>query len=241
MPPKLPGFHRSTEGWCHLPSDGVIYQEEDYLQLSGLQHFVFCRRQWALIHIEQLWEENYHTVDGSLLHKKAHDGTTESRGNLLITRSISIRSPHLGISGKCDVVEFSRSPEGVALPGHSGTWQVCPVEYKRGKPKEDLCDALQLCAQGMCLEEMLCCDIPEGYLYYWQERRRMPVLFTQELREQVKQTLREMHALYRRGYTPKVKPGKHCSACSLKALCLPKLSSTVSAQLYLRKSMEAIQ
>ncbi len=219
----------------------MIFQEDDFLQLSGLQHFIFCRRQWALIHIEHMWAENYRTADGRALHKKAHDGSTESRSDRIITRSMYIHSAKLGISGQCDVVEFHRSPDGIPLAEHSGTWQAYPVEYKRGRPKEDLSDTLQLCAQAMCLEEMLCCDIPEGALYYGEERRRTRVLFTEELREQVKRALHEMHELYHRGYTPKVKPKKHCSACSLKDLCLPKLKNTRSARLYLQQSMEESQ
>ena len=145
----------------------MTYQEADYLQLSGIQHFRFCRRQWALIHIEDQWAENYRTVDGTLMHQNAHDkGFQESRGNLLITRGMSVFSPILGVSGQCDVIEFHRDPAGVSLHGRSGTWRPYPVEYKRGRPKADRADELQLCGQAMCLEEMLCCTIPEGALYY---------------------------------------------------------------------------
>ena len=134
------------------------FKEEDYIQLSGLQHFVFCRRQWALIHIEQQWAENYWTVDGDILHEKAHDPEKrERRGDLLITRGMPIHSPTLGVSGQCDVVEFRRDDYGAALRGEEGLWVPFPVEYKRGKPKEHQADELQLCAQAMCLEEMLSC------------------------------------------------------------------------------------
>lgn len=133
------------------------YPEEDYLMLSGLQHFHFCRRQWALIHIEQQWEENVRTVDGTLMHQRAHNSQLqESRGDLLIIRGMSIFSPSLGVSGQCDVVEFHRDPSGVSLHGREGTWKPYPIEYKRGRPKENQADALQLCGQAMCLEEMLC-------------------------------------------------------------------------------------
>ena len=143
------------------------YQEDDYLQLSGLQHFCFCRRQWALIHIENQWAENYRTVDGELMHENAHNADfQESRGDLLIVRGLAIHSARLGVSGQCDVVEFRRSPDGVSLRKREGLWQPYPIEYKRGKPKEGLEDKLQLCGQAMCLEEMLCCAIPEGALYY---------------------------------------------------------------------------
>ena len=215
------------------------FNEEDYLQLSGLQHFSFCRRQWALIHIEQQWAENLRTVDGRILHEKAHDGTCrEKRGDLLIKRDMSIHSPTLGISGSCDVVEFHRGADGISLPGQEGLWQPYPVEYKRGAPKIADADRLQLCAQAMCLEEMLCCEVPEGALFYGETRRREVVVLDEGLRSQVRALLTEMHDLYRRCRTPKVKPTKSCSACSLRELCLPKLARKRSVGEYLRKSVE---
>lgn len=217
----------------------MAFKEEDYLQLSGLQHFSFCRRQWALIHIEQQWAENLRTVDGSILHEKAHDGAArEKRGDLLITRNMSVHSSELGISGSCDVVEFLRSPEGISLRGQEGLWQPYPVEYKRGSPKTTDADRLQLCAQAMCLEEMLCCDIPEAALFYGEIRRREVIDLDESLRGRVRRHLEEMHELYRRSHTPKAKPGKGCNACSLKELCLPKLVKRRSAQEYLFRSME---
>lgn len=217
----------------------MIYQEEDFLQLSGLQHFVFCRRQWALIHIEQQWAENLLTVQGNILHEKAHDGDSrEQRGGVLITRGMQIHSPALGTSGACDVVEFHRGDTGIPLRGQEGLWRPYPVEYKRGSPKTTDADRLQLCAQGMCLEEMLCCDIPEGALFYGETRRREPVPFTAELRQQVRDCLEEMHALYRQKYTPKVKPGKGCGACSLKEICLPKLYRRKGVRQYLADRAE---
>ena len=137
----------------------MIYQDEDFLQLSGLQHFKFCRRQWALIHVEKQWTENYRTTDGAIMHENAHDGSfTESRGDLVITRDMRVFSRTLGVSGACDVLEFRRGETGIPLKGREGLWQPYPVEYKCGKPKEGTEDTLQLCGQAMCLEEMLCCD-----------------------------------------------------------------------------------
>ena len=215
------------------------YQEEDYLQLSGLQHFRFCRRQWALIHIENQWAENFRTVDGSLMHEKAHEnGSSESLGDLLIVRGLAVHSSSLGVSGQCDVVEFRRNPDGILLQNREGLWQPFPVEYKRGKPKENNADSLQLCGQAMCLEEMLCCAIPEGALFYGETRRRLSVPFTQELRGQVQGLLTEMHDLFRKQYTPKVKPSKSCNACSLKELCLPKLMRVKKVSAYLSGAME---
>ena len=173
------------------------------------------------------------------MHERAHDrGFSESRGDLYIVRGLRVFSPSLGVSGECDVVEFHRNPGGVKLAEKEGLWLPYPVEYKHGEPKNGDCDAVQLCGQAMCLEEMLCCDIPEGALFYGQTRRRQVVSFTAELREQVKAALSEMHALYERGHTPKVKPSKSCNACSLKELCLPVLCKSKSVAAYLRTGME---
>ena len=215
------------------------YNEADYLQLSGIQHFRFCRRQWALIHIENQWAENSRTVGGEIMPERAHDSELrERRGDLLITRNMPVASPTLGVSGACDVVEFRRSDHGCTIAGESGSFQPYPVEYKHGAPRADTANELQLCGQAMCLEEMLCCDIPCGALYFGETRRRVEVNFTPELRQEVQDCLREMHALFQRGYTPRVKPTKACNACSLKELCLPKLMRTGSVKTYLRKSLE---
>ena len=217
----------------------MSYHEDDYLQLSGLQHYAFCRRQWALIHIENLWAENLRTTEGHLLHERAHDTSLrERRGNIITVRGVSIHSPALGVSGQCDVLEYHADPDGIPLPDAEGKWLPYPVEYKRGHSKNTDADRLQLCAQAMCLEEMLCCDIPEGALFYGEVRRRETVLLTDELRSQVMAALAEMHELYRRGHTPKVKPSKTCNACSLKELCLPKLVKMRSVASYLTAAME---
>lgn len=216
--------------------------EEDWLQLSGLQHFAFCHRQWALIHIENQWAENFRTVDGSIMHENAHDQNfRESRGDILIVRGLAIHSAELGVSGQCDVVEFHREPDGISLRNQEGLWKPYPVEYKRGKPKDGQADELQLCGQAMCLEEMLCCTVPEGSLYYGESRRRLRVQFTQELRSLVRNDLAEMHDLYKKQYTPKVKPTKSCNACSLKDLCLPKLTRVKKVSDYLSGAMEEQQ
>ena len=215
-----------------------MYDEDEFLALSGIQHFAFCRRQWALIHVEHQWAENYRTVDGSILHEKAHGGGTESRGDLLIVRAMRIHSVVLGVSGECDVVEFHRSENGVTLQGRDGLWSPFPIEYKRGKPKPHDADELQLCAQAMCLEEMFCCDIPDGALFYGETRHRQAVSFSPELRREVTETVREMHQLFRRGSTPRVKPTKACNACSLKDLCLPGLMRAHSVSAYLQDQLE---
>ncbi len=217
----------------------MAYKEDELLQLSGIQHFSFCRRQWALIHIEQQWADNLRTVEGELMHTRAHDASiAEKRGDLLVLRDLRIQSAKLGVSGACDVVEFHRNDDGVKLAGRKERWQAYPVEYKRGSEKSIDADRLQLCGQAMCLEEMLCCQIPAGALFYGETRRREQVEFTTELREQVVEMLDEMHGYFARGYTPKVKPSKSCNACSLKELCLPKLMRRRNALNYIRDTVE---
>ncbi len=217
----------------------MIYDEADYLQLSGLQHFAFCRRQWALIHVEGQWRENLRTAEGTLFHQRAHDAhIRERRGNTLILRGLPVASRKLGVSGACDVVEFHAAPNGIELYGEMGRWLPYPVEYKRGAPKQHDADALQLCAQAMCLEEMLCCSIPEGALFYGETRRRTLIAVTEELRQRVCAMLEEMHMLYAKGHTPRVKPTKACNACSLKEACLPALMRGKNVQAYLRQALE---
>ena len=211
-----------------------MYQEENYLMLSGLQHFSYCRRQWALIHIEQQWAENERTVDGQLFHTTAHNkDKIEKRGDTLIVRGLPVKSSVLGLSGICDVVEFTRSEEGITLYSYDGLWRPYPIEYKKGKPKEHNADELQLCAQAICLEEMLLCHISEGCLYYGENRRRKKVLFTEELRTAVSTASQEMHDLWKKGYTPKVRYKKGCNACSLKEICLPKLGKSQNVSSYI--------
>ena len=217
----------------------MAYNESEYLLLSGIQHFTFCRRQWALIHIENQWSDNLLTVEGELMHSNAHDSDfREKRGDVITVRGVNISSPTLGVSGQCDVVEYRRADSGIPLSGYDGLWQPYPVEYKRGAPKATDADILQLCGQAMCLEEMLCCDVPDGALFYGETRRRERVTFTDELRQRVRDSLAEMHELYRRGHTPKVKPTKSCNACSLKELCLPKLMKKRPVSEYIKNAME---
>lgn len=216
----------------------MAYAEEQYLMLSGIQHFVFCRKQWALIHIEQQWEENFHTTAGELMHKKAHDeGSFEKRGDLLVVRGLRIASRELGLSGQCDVVEFHQVEGGIELFGYDGRWRPIPIEYKHGTIKEDSSDEAQLCAQAICLEEMFQTDIPEGFLYYGANRRRHRVEFSESLREEVKNLTEDMHELFQRGYTPNVKCSKKCNACSLENLCLPKLQKGMKVRKYIEQNI----
>ena len=216
-----------------------MYKEDDFLQLSGIQHFAFCRRQWALAYIELQWQENVRTVEGHLLHENAHDAAIkEKRGDLIVVRAMPVHSKELGISGECDVVEFHKAEDGIPISGREGKYTVIPVEYKRGPPKSNDADALQVAAQALCLEEMLCCDIPYGYVYYGEIRRREKIEFTERLRYKVKDLFAEMHKYYSQRYTPKVKWSKSCNACSLKEICLPVLNKKVSVKKYLDGKMQ---
>lgn len=216
------------------------YRPEDLLPLSGIQHFLFCRRQWALIHVERQWQENALTVEGKILHDRVDDPFfTEKRKGVIVARSVPVASTTLGLFGVCDVVEFTESAGGVRLPGHAGTFLAAPVEYKRGKQKQEPSDEAQLCAQALCLEEMLTVSIPTGYLYYGQTRRRVAVDLNAALREQVRKAAQEMHAYMQRGYTPKVKPFKGCRSCSLADVCLPNLQREVTlASTYIAQQIE---
>lgn len=218
-----------------------LYDEDEYIMLSGIQHFAFCRRQWALIHIEQQWQENIRTIDGKIMHQKTHDAlSVEKRHDLIISRGMPVHSHELGISGECDTVEFRRDRYGVKLFGRDELYQITPVEYKKGQPKKSDIDELQLTAQAICLEEMLCCEITKGYLFYGETKRRMEVCFNAKLRTRVKMLFNEMHDIYRRHYTPKVKPSKSCNACSLKDICIPALMKNRTVATFINEGLAGI-
>ncbi len=183
--------------------------EDALLPLSALQHLLFCERQCALIHIEQAWAENAFTAEGNLLHERTHEGPDEARPGLRIARGMPVRSFALGLSGQCDVVEFHAD----------GT--VLPVEYKRGKPKVHRADEVQLCAQALCLEEMLGRPVAQGMLFYGKRRRRTEVAFDPELRALTRETAQRLHALIDARHTPSAQREKKCESCSLLDICLP--------------------
>jgi len=191
-----------------------MYSPEDLIQLSTLQHMAFCERQCALIHIEQTWTESGRTAEGRIMHERVHDERRESRGDVRIDYGVALRSLRLGLVGKADVVEFHRQP--------SDAWLPFPVEYKRGKPKADDCDKVQLCAQAICLEEMLTRAIPAGALFYGQTRHRLDVVFDESLRRVTEETAHRAHALITSGRTPPPVYEQRCESCSLMADCLPK-------------------
>lgn len=216
--------------------EDVKYEEADLLQLSALQHLVFCERQCALIHIEQVWKDNPLTLEGAYLHHRTDEEAPrrEVRGDVVICRALPLRSLSLGLSGRADVVEFHRvrekstgkdpknGPQGVKLKGLPGLWMPFPVEYKRGKPKPDLCDEVQLCAQAMCLEEMLGLPLREGALFYGKIQRRHNVEFGHMLREDTRSAARRLHELVESGITPPARKEPKCRSCSLLNLCLPE-------------------
>jgi len=214
-----------------------MYDESELLPLSGLQHMAFCERQWGLIHLEQFWTENRLTVEGRHLHERADRTGGKSRGDLRIVRAMPLHSLRLGLSGRADVVEFHRFHEdahtlsgndppkqvGVTRPDVAGLWRPFPVEYKRGKPKPGNCDRVQLCAQALCLEEMLGVAIPAGALFYGQTRRRQDVVFDESIRSETERLAARMHDLFRAGVTPRATyDRKRCDRCSLYDRCLPK-------------------
>jgi CRISPR-associated exonuclease Cas4 len=201
-----------------------LYGESDLLSLSALQHLAFCERQCCLIHIEQAWAENRLTAEGRLLHERVHGQEAESRGDVLIVRGLKLRSLKLGLSGVADVVEFHRaeSGNGIKLPGKKGLWRPFPVEYKRGKPKSGSCDEVQLCAQAICLEEMLNCQIENGALYYGAQHKRHEVAFDAALREETWRMAARLHDLMEKGITPPAVYEKRCEQCSLVDVCMPE-------------------
>ena len=217
------------------------YRPDEFLPLSGIQHFLFCRRQWALIHVERQWQDNVLTAEGKLMHKRADDPFfTEARKGVVTARSVPVASYRLGLTGICDVVEFTLAEDGVRLPRREGLFKPAPVEYKRGRQKLDHSDEAQLCAQAVGLEEMLSTSIPIAFIFYGETRHRVTVELTEELRALVFKMAHEMHAYFRRGHTPKVKPTKACRSCSLSDLCLPRLSENQkSASQYIREHIQA--
>ncbi len=197
--------------WTNLP----VFREEDLYPISALQHLLFCERQCALIHLEQVWADNRLTAEGRTLHERVHEQALETRGNTRIVRALRIRSLALGLVGQADVVEFHENGDGI--------WEPYPIEYKRGCSKMNDCDRVQLCAQAMCLEEMLGVTIVEGALFYASTRRRERVILTEELRNAVKAAATRLRSLLEKGETPQALYEKKCDSCSLVGICQPRL------------------
>ena len=216
-----------------------MYSEEEYLQLSGIQHYCFCKRQWALIHIENAWEDDARTMKGNIIHKNVDDPFfREKRKNVTTIRSFPVSSATLGLNGICDLVEFISDDGGAVIKGLKGTYKVHPVEYKVGSPKKDKRDGVQLCAQAIALEEMLGTTIESGSLYYYKNRRRTVVDITNELRNHTKTLADEMHEMFQSGITPKVKPSSVCEKCSLSEICIPNICTKYSVEKYIKEIKE---
>lgn len=233
--------------------DLMPYPESDLLPLSALQHLLFCERQCALIHVERVWAENRFTAEGQILHRKAHEAKPETRDGVRITRGLPLHSLELGLSGQADVVLW-KPPAGMeagaadrtlaqtlrAAVGQSlDRWTVTPVEYKRGRPKANDCDRVQLCAQALCLEEMLGIVVPRGQLFYGKRRRRTDVEFDETLRATTRRAAARLHEIVAAGITPAAGREKKCDTCSLLPICLPDaLGPRRSAVRYFERQLE---
>lgn len=224
-----------------MQPDQHVFTEDELLPISALQHLVFCERQCALIHLERLWADNPLTVEGSDMHERVHDeDASEVRDDVRIARGIALRSFRLGLVGQADVIEFHRAEVGVgvSLPNTIGLWLPFPVEYKRGRPKRGLADRVQLCAQALCLEEMLGVGLQVGALFYGTSRRRLSVAFDEALRTSTEETAERLHVLLAQRVTPRARREPKCKRCSLIGLCMPDaMAAKRSATRYLASAV----
>jgi CRISPR-associated exonuclease Cas4 len=216
-----------------------MFDEDALLPISALQHLVFCERQWGLIHLEGLWDENRLTAEGRHLHERTHRAQAETRDGVRTARGLRLRSLRLGLTGIADVVEFhplgpqEAAADGCALPGRPGRWRPFPVEYKRGRRKAGRCDEVQLCAQALCLEEMLDARVPAGAMFYGARRRRYDVRIDDGLRAETERAAARLHELSEAGRTPAARVTKACKNCSLQDVCLPRSTAGHSVRRYL--------
>lgn len=220
----------------------TIYTEDEMLMLSGIQHYVFCPRQWAMIHIEQQWEENRLTTEGMLLHQHVDDPMYRQKNRNIITlRRVAIASKVLGLNGFSDAIELLPADNyiqnSIRHPKYQGNWSPVPIEYKRGKEKPDRRDEVQVAAQALCLEEMYNIHIPNGALYYGEEHARKMVVLNEELRTFTQYCANQMHKIYQTGITPKAEYKSHCRSCSIKDICMPKLPSRCLVKNYLKTNL----
>lgn len=216
-----------------------MYSDDDMLMLSGIQHFRFCPRQWALIHIEQQWDDNRLTIEGELLHKHVDDPTYRVKcGDIICLRAVSLASKTLGLYGVADLIELhptQQADNAILHPKYKGYWLPCPIEYKHGQAKQDLSDEMQLTAQAICLEEQYNITIERGGIFYAKTRQRQDVFFTKELRELVNDHARQMHEIFSSHQLPNADASAKCRKCSLIEICMPnQLSRVVS---YLTKNL----
>lgn len=230
----------------------MAFEETDSLPISALQHVTFCERRCALVLIERMWDDNIFTATGTVFHSRPDEPVAEMRGDSRISRGLMLRSSHLGLHGKADVVEFHRLPQdtvsdasaeyptGIKLPGAGGLWRPFPVEYKVGRLRHEEGYEVQLCAQALCLEEMLRVHIPGGALFYGKPRRRLEVTFDRGLRDKTETLAKRLHDLVASGKTPPAEYGKKCRKCSLLSLCMPKTAAKgKSAKRYLAAALRS--
>ena len=214
---------------------GLGKRDEDLHPISALQHMAFCPRQAALIHLDQVWEENQRTAEGRTLHERVDEGYREFRKGLRQFSGVRVQSLTLGLYGKLDVVEVERvadAPDTAVFLGLSGDWKIRPVEFKRGEPKAEDCDRIQLCAQALCLEEMTGASIPDGSIFYGKIRRRDEVAFDAELRQQTREIILAFDDMMRMRRLPPAKWMKGCRACSLIGICQPKSAEPAKVAVY---------
>lgn len=218
-----------------------LYSDEDMLMLSGIQHFRFCPRQWALIHIEQQWDDNRLTIEGELMHKHVDNPFYRQKcGDFISLRSVHIASHELGLYGITDVVELHPTEEKcnfITHPHYPGKWTVYPIEYKHGSPKRNEVDEVQLAAQAMCLEEQYNIQISHGALFYGETQHRMEVAITEEIRNIVRSCAESMHEIFQSGKLPTINSGKHCRKCSLQNICMPEVADCTRVSYYLKQNL----
>lgn len=219
-----------------------MYSDDELVPISSLMHARFCPRRCVLIHTDGIWTENRFTAAGRVMHEHVDSGVCESRRDVCLATTLRLVSYHLGVTGIADMVEFHHvgndDLNGVPLIGRRGRWMPFPVEYKHGKPNGRCVDEVQLCAQAMCLEEMLSVDIPGGALFYGMTRRRLDVRFDADLRTLTERTAADVHRLLASGVVPKVEYGKWCESCSLMDSCHPKSQGKSVATWLERQLME---
>ena len=219
----------------------MSYSEDDMLMLSGIQHYAFGPRQWAIIHIDQQWNDNRLTMDGHIMHSHVDDPFYRQKmGDFICLRAVSLASKELGLYGVSDIVELhpgDGEENTIIHPSYPGRWVPFPVEYKHGRPKRDDVDIVQLVAPAMCLEEPYGMRIFKGAVYYGQTRRRLNVDITDELRSAVRAYVESMHEVFRSGKIPSAEKHYYCDNCSLKDICMPESASINSASNYIKNNL----
>lgn len=218
-----------------------MYSDDDMLMLSGIQHFRFCPRQWALIHIEQQWDDNRLTVEGEILHKHVDDAAYRQKcGDYITLRSVSIASHELGLYGFSDAIELHPTDDEencITHPKYPGRWLPYLIEYKHGRPKKNEVDEVQLAAQAMCLEEQYGIHVSLGAFFYYEIRHRVEVEITEHLREIVRHCAVEMHRVFQSGRLPTIQYGNYCDRCSLNNFCMPRTANQPAASTYLKRNL----